>query len=51
MARRLQAANVRTELLLLTGGGHTAPLQGLFAPQRAPQVLPAILRFVGAPAD
>lgn len=50
MARRLRDAGVRAELLLLPGGGHTAPLQGLYSPQRAPQVLPAILQFVGAPA-
>lgn len=51
LARRLHEAGTRAELLLLPGGGHTTPLQGLYAPRRAPDVLPAILRFVGAEPD
>ncbi|GAB2512172.1 alpha/beta hydrolase [Lysobacter humi (ex Lee et al. 2017)] len=49
MADKLRAAGVPAELLLLDGGGHTAPLQGLYQPRRAPEVLPAIERFVAAP--
>jgi len=48
MAQRLRAAGTAAELLLLPGAGHTAPLQGLYDPARAPTVLPALLRFVGA---
>lgn len=47
MAQRLQAAGVEARLLMLPGGGHTAPLQGLYEPAREPRVLPAILDFVG----
>jgi acetyl esterase/lipase len=50
MAERLRRAGSQAEVLLLPGGGHTAPLQGLYRPSRSPQVLPAILRFVGAEA-
>lgn len=46
MAQRLRAAGVDARLVMLPGGGHTAPLQGLYDPRRAPQVLPAILDFV-----
>lgn len=46
MAERLRAAGVRAELVLLPDAGHTAPLQGLYRPTRAPQVLPAIRAFV-----
>ena len=48
MAGRLGAAGVRADLLLLPGKGHTAPLQGLYRPARAPDVLPAIRAFVQA---
>lgn len=48
MASRLHAAGVRAELLMLDGGSHTAPMQGLYDPRRQPQVLPAILGFIGA---
>ncbi|GAB6195100.1 alpha/beta hydrolase [Lysobacter xanthus] len=48
MARRLQARGVRAELLLLPGAGHTATVAGLYSPRRQPEVLPAVLRFVGA---
>lgn len=46
LAQRLQANGVRAELLMLPGAGHSAPLLGLYAPDRAPRVLPAILSFV-----
>lgn len=48
MADRLRAAGGEAQLLLLPGASHSAPLQGLYAPRRAADVLPAILRFVGA---
>lgn len=48
MQQRLQRAGVEARLLVLPGGGHTAPLQGLYDPARAPEVLPAMLAFVGA---
>lgn len=48
MAQRLQARGVPARLLMLPGGAHTAPLQGLYDPKRAPEVLPAILDFVAA---
>ncbi|TZF87151.1 alpha/beta hydrolase [Cognatilysobacter lacus] len=49
MADRLRKAGVRADLLMVPGGGHTTPLQGLYSPHRVPAVLPAILRFVAAP--
>lgn len=49
MAERLHRAGGRAELVPLPGVGHTAPLQGLYDPARAPTVLPAILRFVQPP--
>ncbi|GHA68531.1 alpha/beta hydrolase [Cognatilysobacter bugurensis] len=48
LAERLRNAGVRVELLMLDGGGHAAPIAGLYDTDRAPQVLPAILDFVGA---
>lgn len=48
MAARLRGVGVRADLVPLPDAGHTAPLQGLYDPRRAPTVLPAILRFVGA---
>ncbi len=50
MARRLQSHGVPAALLELPGGGHIAPLQGLYDPGRTPQVLPAMLRFIENPA-
>lgn len=50
LARRLQALGVEAELVLMPGAGHSAPLLGLYDPAREPQVLPAMLRFVGAAA-
>lgn len=49
MAERLRARGVDARLLMLEGGAHTAPLQGLYDPRREPEVLPAILDFVTAP--
>lgn len=48
VADRAKASGVRAELLLLEGGKHTAPVQAFYDPDRAPEVLPAVLRFVGA---
>lgn len=47
-ADRLRRHGVAAELLILPGASHGAPLAGLYAPQRAPDVLPALLRFVHA---
>ncbi|MFC0677345.1 alpha/beta hydrolase [Lysobacter korlensis] len=46
LAELLRAAGVRVELLELPEAGHSAPLLGLYSPERAPNVLPAILSFV-----
>lgn len=45
---RLRAAGVASTLVVLPGAGHFAPAVGLFAPQREPEVLPAILDFIAA---
>lgn len=45
-ADKLRRHGVDAELLVLPGASHGAPLAGLYAPQRAPAVLPALLRFV-----
>lgn len=44
----LEASGGRSTLLLLDGAGHSAPLAGLYEPQRSPRVLPAIVDFVRA---
>lgn len=49
LAARLRAAQVPVTLRLLPGAGHMAPMTGLYAPSRAPAVLPAILEFIRAP--
>ncbi len=46
LASRLRAVNVPVTLAMLPGAGHTTTLAGLYAPERAPEVLPAILGFV-----
>ena len=46
MAAKLRAERISANLLILPGGGHSAPLLGLYAPQRSPDVLPAIMAFV-----
>lgn len=46
LAARLRDERIKTNLLILPGGGHSAPLLGLYAPQRSPDVLPAIVAFV-----
>ena len=50
LADRLRAAHVPVTLRMLPGAGHTTTLAGLYAPGRAPAVLPAILAFVGSAA-
>ncbi len=55
MAAKLRAQRVKAQLVILSGGGHDAPLLGLYDPVREPRVLPAILAFVngqhGSPAS
>lgn len=46
-ARKLRRHGVAADVLVLRGAGHGAPLAGLYAPHREPQVLPALLAFVG----
>lgn len=46
---KLKASGGRSTLVLLPGAGHSAPLTGLYAPQRAPVVLPAMLNFIREP--
>ncbi|MHB8913049.1 MAG: alpha/beta hydrolase, partial [Lysobacter sp.] len=46
LAARLRDERIKTNLLILPGGGHSTPLLGLYAPQRSPDVLPAIVAFV-----
>ncbi|MES2859503.1 MAG: prolyl oligopeptidase family serine peptidase, partial [Pseudomonadota bacterium] len=48
LAGLLRAKKVATRLVLLPDGGHSTPLAGLYDPQRAPEVLPAILDFIAA---
>lgn len=50
LADKLRGVQVPVTLVLLPGAGHMTPLAGLYAPQRAPTVLPAILDFIRAPA-
>ena len=44
---KLRAAGGEARLVILPGGGHSAPLAGLYDPTRSPTVLPAIMAFVG----
>lgn len=44
---KLRAAGGEARLLILPGGGHSAPLAGLYDPNRSPTVLPAIVAFLG----
>lgn len=48
IAEKLQAEGVAAKLIILPGAGHSAPLLGLYDPQRSPTVLPAIVEFVTA---
>jgi len=48
MAELLRAKGSEARLVLLEGGTHSTPLTGLYDPDRAPEVLPAILAFVSA---
>jgi acetyl esterase/lipase len=49
LAGKLRALRVPVTLLLLPGANHMAPMTGLYAPRRAPMVLPAMLDFVRSP--
>ncbi len=44
---KLRSAGIEARLLIVPGGGHSAPLLGLYAPERSPTVLPAIVAFLG----
>ena len=46
LAGRLRDAGGEATLVMLPGAGHSAPVLGLYDPDRAPEVLPAILAFV-----
>lgn len=46
LAGRLREAGGEATLVMLPGAGHSAPVLGLYDPDRAPEVLPAILAFV-----
>ena len=46
LAAKLRAQRVTAQLLILPGGGHDAPLAGLYDPHRSPTVLPAIVSFI-----
>lgn len=46
MDQKLRAAHVPVTLVLLPGGSHTAPMQGMYDPTREPLTLPAILEFI-----
>lgn len=50
LAAKLKAQGEPVTLLLLPGASHFATVAGLYEPARAPQVLPAILEFMRAPA-
>lgn len=47
LADRLTQNGVRAELLWLDDAGHAAPLLGLYAPSRYPQLMPQIESFTG----
>jgi acetyl esterase/lipase len=49
LAAKLRTRRIEARLLVLPGGGHDAPLFGLYQPKRSPAVLPAIMAFVDAP--
>lgn len=49
MARKLREHGVPVQLHLLPGAGHSAPLIGLYDPQREPAVLATIRAFVEDP--
>lgn len=46
LAAKLRAAGGTATLVAIPGGGHDAPLAGLYDPARSPAVLPAILDFI-----
>ena len=49
LAAKLRDAHIPVTLLLLPGASHMAPMTGLYAPRRAPLVLPAMLDFIRSP--
>ena len=50
LAGKLRGVGVPVTLLVLPGANHMAPMTGLYAPRRAPLVLPAMLEFIRSPA-
>ncbi len=50
LAAKLRTAQVPVTLALVPKAGHLATVAALYAPERAPAVLPAILRFIAASA-
>ena len=49
LAGLLRAAGGKARVVPIPGGGHSAPLAGLYDPRRSPAVLPAILGFIADP--
>jgi acetyl esterase/lipase len=49
LAGLLRAAGGTARVVPIPGGGHSAPLAGLYDPRRSPAVLPAILGFIADP--
>lgn len=49
LAGLLRAAGGKARVVPIAGGGHSAPLAGLYDPRRSPAVLPAILGFIADP--
>ena len=50
LADKLHALGEPATLLLLPDAGHMATVSGFYDPKRSPQVLPAVLDFIRAPA-
>ncbi|MDQ3288397.1 MAG: alpha/beta hydrolase [Pseudomonadota bacterium] len=50
LARKLRTSGVPARVVLIEDAGHSAPLMGLYDPDRSPLVVPAILDFVGPAA-
>ena len=50
LAQRLRERRVPVRLLMLPDAGHLATVAGLYQAERAPEVLPAMLEFLRAPA-
>jgi acetyl esterase/lipase len=49
LAGLLRAAGGTARVVPIPGGGHSAPLAGLYDPRRSPAVLPAIVGFIADP--